>query len=494
MSSQQQQQQHHEQQDTTAEDEATTTTTPPPELPRPTKSEVHSCQFSTWYPTFRNMSKKSSITSNTTTYKFRKNVTIESQIIRPLPHEFIEYLLSDGVRLPQCARNVSSCMKDDTTTGTGDDDDDGWENNNNDKDDDDNSNEEEEIKQYNFPQLTEQIQTTLQTLGGGNGVERCNLGCMPKLNWSSPKDATWMNCGTLKCTTVGDVYLLLKSSEFVCFDLEKAWYDLEPETETASSETAASSAVAQDDQVVQDEQVAANTTGNDDDNDDEGKPPIDFEYELVLRKWCNLHPSMEFRCFVYDHELIAISQRHSSKFYSHLQLSEEEDEIHPTNDIIHSFYETYVQHRFASGEIHKYVMDVYVDSQERTWIVDFNVWGKRTDSLLFEWGELMEIGEGVRKLKKKKNGSSSSNEDDDDENGEEEVAAMLPMPEWRVVTKDMKDLTYDPLSSFRGPTDVMNFMGGGGGGGNNNNDDGGGGFEASSFKQFMDQCVRPSEM
>jgi hypothetical protein len=32
-------------------------------------------------------------------------------------------------------------------------------------------------------------------------------------------------------------------------------------------------------------------------------PPPDFEYELVLRKWCNLHPSMEFRCFVYDGEL-----------------------------------------------------------------------------------------------------------------------------------------------------------------------------------------------
>jgi hypothetical protein len=29
-------------------------------------------------------------------------------------------------------------------------------------------------------------------------------------------------------------------------------------------------------------------------------PPPDFEYELVLRKWCN---RMEFRCFVYDGKL-----------------------------------------------------------------------------------------------------------------------------------------------------------------------------------------------
>ena len=438
--------QQHQKDDTAAMETATQQL-----LLRPTKSEVKSCQFSTWYPTFRNIS-KSSITSNTTSYKFRKHVTIESNIIRPLPQEFIEYLLSDGVRLSSCAQRVSSCMKDDTTTGNGDDND-GWDDSDDEanSNDDDNDSNNEEIKQYNFPELTEQIQTTLQILGGDG--ERCNLGCMPKLNWSSPKDATWINCGTLKCTKVGDVYLLLKSSEFVSFDLESAWDDLEPE-------------------------IAAEAEA-DEGSDESGKPPIDFEYELVLRKWCNLHPSMEFRCFIYDHELVAISQRHPSKFYSHLQLSEEDDEIHPTTDIIHAFYETYVQHRFASGKMHRFVIDVYVDSQERTWIVDFNVWGKRTDSLLFEWAELMEIGERVRELKK--DGSSNNS----DENGGEDNAA-IPMPELRVVTKDMKDLTYDPLSSFRGPTDVMNLMGGG-------NDDGGG-FEASSFKHFMEQCVRPSEM
>jgi hypothetical protein len=197
---------------------------------------------------------------------------------------------------------------------------------------------------------------------------------------------------------------------------------------------------------------------------------------------------MEFRCFIYDHELVAISQRHPTKFYSHLQLSEEDDddddddnEIHPTTLIIHSFYKTYIQHRFAHGDISRYVMDVYVDSQERTWIVDFNVWGTRTDSLLFDWDELMKIGHGVMKLKKKK-----------EEEEEEDNVPM--MPELRVVTKDMKDLTYDPLSSFRGPTDVMDLLGAGGGSGSGS--EGEGGFEGNpmSFRQFMEQCVRPSEM
>ncbi|KAK1743915.1 cell division cycle 123 family protein [Skeletonema marinoi] len=416
---------HHQQQDTPSEEE-------PPAPPRPTKFEVESCQFSHWYPTFRSIPKSS--IQNATNYKLRKNVTIESNIIKPLPNEFIEYLLSDGVRLPRCAARVSSCMKDDTADTNGDD---GW----NDSDDNDDESSNEEVKQYNFPNLTSQIQIALENLGGN---------CMPKLNWSSPKDATWMNCGTLKCTKVGDVYLLLKSSEFVSFDLERAWDDLEP-------------AITAEGEAVENDQ------GNDD-----GKPPKDFEYELVLRKWCNLHPSMEFRCFIYNHELIAISQRHPTKFYSHLQLSDE-DEVHPTTEIIHAFFETYVQRRFASGNMHRYVMDVYVDSQERTWVVDFNVWGSRTDALLFDWVELMEIGERVRDIEK-----------DIGENGGEEVDAEIPMPELRVVTKDMKDLTYDPLSSFRGPTDVMNLMGAG------NNDDGG--FEPSSFKNFMEQCVPPSEM
>ena len=124
----------------------------------------------------------------------------------------------------------------------------------------------DELDSFSFPSLTDEIQLAINSLGGEG-----NKGCMPKLNWSSPKDATWINCGSLKCTKVGDVYLLLKSSEFITFDLEKAWNDV---------------------------------------NEDVDCPTVDDEhkFELVLRKWCNLHPSMEFRCFVHDHELGKVLQ------------------------------------------------------------------------------------------------------------------------------------------------------------------------------------------
>ena len=128
-----------------------------------------------------------SIQNNTTNKKARKNVTIESITIRPLPTKFIEYLLSDGVQLPECATKVSSCMND------GGDNDDRWDSSSDDEDgEDDDSN--EGLKKYSFPTLTEQIQSALTTLGGDKNVD-----CMPKLNWSAPKDATWINCGSLKC-------------------------------------------------------------------------------------------------------------------------------------------------------------------------------------------------------------------------------------------------------------------------------------------------------
>lgn len=380
-----------------------TTTTTTTTTAKPSPDDVLACQFSSWYKSFRNIDK--SAINNSTARKTRKNVTFESIVIKPLPHEFLEYLKSDGVRLPDCATKVSSCMNDNATP-----DDDEWD-----------TESDDETTSYSFPSLTAQIQSALDSLNGDR-----HLGCMPKMNWSSPRDATWMNQGSLKCTKVGDIYLLLKSSEFVTFDVEMAFDDLA-----------------------------------EDDNISAGSYPDCFSHELVLRKWCNLHPSMEFRCFVRDHELIGISQRHPTKFYGHLQ-PPEDGSAHPCVEMLSSFFETYVRRRFADGRVSCYVLDVYLDSQERVWVVDFNVWGSRTDGLLFTWEELANFG------------------DDEAERD----------PELRVVTKNMKSshLTYDPLSSFRGPTDVVNLMQGANG--TSDQDLG----DIPTFQDFMKQCVRPSEM
>ena len=300
-------------------------------LPKPTATEVHACQFSSWYYTFRNMEVTSStdvVRNNNNSIdnsvgnihikkrnKLRKNITIESVIIRPLPLDFIQYLLSDGVRLPDCATKVSSCMNDDNNN---DDVNNSSEDENNDGEDTDDDDDDEPETKYSFPSLTQQIQSSINQLG--------NI-CMPKMNWSSPKDATWINCGSLKCSTPGDVYLLLKSSDFIVFDLEKAWEDLHVEETSEeiyvtnvdnSVVTGVSAAVNQLEHLRIDESSLASvplspshecTTNNKDDSNDNVEEQHkqfrreEFEHELILRKWCNLHPSMEFRCFIYEHEL-----------------------------------------------------------------------------------------------------------------------------------------------------------------------------------------------
>ncbi|KAL3768562.1 hypothetical protein ACHAW5_004973 [Stephanodiscus triporus] len=396
--------------------------------PRPTAFEVSACQFSSWYHAFRDMDRDDDDDGDQNVdddgddgrrnggrrRKRRRNATIESTIIRPLSKEFLEYLLSDGVRLPSCATRVSSCMNDaDDDVADGDDGD-----YYDDGEDD-----------------------------GGGGGGGGGGGCFPKLNWSAPRDASWINCGTLRCRKAGDVYLLLKSSDFVAFDLEKAWEGLRDEDEDEDKdETEDGSRVGTSPRRATSDGVGGVVAG---------MPPPEFEYELVLRKWCDLHPSMEFRCFVYDRELV--SDDGSSR-------------LHPHAVAVLAFFRSYVRDRFAGGAVRRYVVDVYLDVRGRVWIIDFNVWGGRTDALLFDWDELTALGARARDARVRTTGGIGDGDG-------------VPIPEMRVVRKDMKSMTYDPLSSYRGPTDVVNLFGGDGGVGEN-----------GSFEEFMKRCVRPSEL
>lgn|SRR6185312_14339643 len=85
----------------------------------------------------------------------------------------------------------------------------------------------------------------------------------------SSQDATWISTtNTLKCNSPSDIFLLLKSSDFIAHDLDHAFEECYYESEDVSR-----------------------------------KLPSD-EFELVLRKWYDVAPSMEFRCFVKDNEIV----------------------------------------------------------------------------------------------------------------------------------------------------------------------------------------------
>ncbi|XP_010182456.1 PREDICTED: cell division cycle protein 123 homolog, partial [Mesitornis unicolor] len=101
---------------------------------------------------------------------------------------------------------------------------------------------------------------------------------------------------------------------------------------------------------------------------------------LVLRKWCELIPGAEFRCFVKENKLIGISQRDYTQYYGHISTQHEE-----ICRSIQEFFKKHIQYKFLDED---FVFDVYRDSKGKIWLIDFNPFGEVTDSLLFTWEEL----------------------------------------------------------------------------------------------------------
>lgn len=150
---------------------------------------------------------------------------------------------------------------------------------------------------------------------------------------------------------------------------------------------------------------------------------------------------------------MAISQRNHTQQFPHLK----RDRMVIRSQII-EFFDDVILKRFASGEVDRYCFDVYVDTKDRIWVLDFNVWGVQTDSLLFEWDELM-------KLTPEK---------------EEVWTIDNANPEFRIVANEL-EIRQDPLASYRAPIDTVNLA---------SMTDG----AVGNFEDFMALCERPSNI
>ncbi|KAJ2747579.1 hypothetical protein GGI20_000404 [Coemansia sp. BCRC 34301] len=266
-----------------------------------TRAEVCNCIFSAWYPAFR-------------------RVSIKSEIIKPLEPRFIDYLLADGIMLPdEDSMPKYSCKIEET--GSSDE----WS---------EDEAEDEEAPVIDIESTSVDIRRRIAKLGGK---------AMPRMCWSAPKDASWMAMGnTLECRNPSDIYVLLKSSDKVSGDLINGRY------------------------------MSKDELG-------------EIEPELVLREWCNLVPSMEFRCFVKDNRLVAISQID----YEHYEFLEDmRDEIEAK---LRVFFDEHVKEKFPSDS---YCFDAYVaQTVDRVYVIDFEPWTPSVDSCLFEWRELAHVGD-----------------------------------------------------------------------------------------------------
>ena len=262
-------------------------------LPFPplTKRHILNCAYNSWWPKYRSLVPKSRII--------------------PLTQPFVDYLQADGIYLPS----------DDSPARPGF------------EDDDEEESQSEDVAKDWRP-LHEQIKATIKELGGK---------VLPKLNWSAPKDATHMLGNSMNCWSADDVYLLLKSSDFISFDLNHAF----------------------DDTVSGDAQH------------------VSIPFHLVLRKSFNMNPSVEFRCFVRGRRLIGATQR-DINYYDFLH--KDQDKL---MGLIEDFFEDKLKDTF---EDESFVFDVYIpDPYTKVWLIDINPWAQRTDPLLFSWMELLTM-------------------------------------------------------------------------------------------------------
>lgn len=360
------------------------------QFPPITRDHIINCSYDSWFPKYRTS-------------------CIKSRII-PLSPEFVDYIREDGI-----------VLADDDGAEPEDDE---WESTPStfrspveEVDSDSDSDEEEEAPRLppnqRFPELHQTIKDKIAELGGE---------VAPKLNWTAPKDAAWISPhqNTIKCTSPNDIYLLLKSSNFITHDLEHAFDNCTPIRNTSTS---------------------ASTT-----------PP--FKPVLVLRSYFNPHTAMEFRCFVKHRNLIAISQR-DLNFFEFLK-SLKADIVNRISQLFNKS----LRYTFPDGN---FTFDVYIPEGEneplsRARLIDINPWAPHTDSLLFGWDELlgMEVPNGpvlgvVGGADEEVPGIS---EDDDDDESEDEDF----VPELRLVEKDdpsAYNFSSPQYSAHKLPKDVV---------------------------------------
>ncbi|XP_078049626.1 translation initiation factor eIF2 assembly protein [Augochlora pura] len=249
------------------------------------------CSFPSWYP------------------KFRKDA-LEATILH-IPNNVLEYLEDDVFFLPVEATKESLEDKK-------------W------ADGSPVINEEHSSEQQpTFPEFSQKIQDVIDEYGA----------VFIKGNWKSPSDATWVApTKTLKCKTLEEVYLLLKSSDKIAKDLHNIRNHADKET------------------------------------------PLEFC--LILKQWRDINPCTEFRCFVVKNELIAISQRDISQYHSY-----NESEKYNIRTDIKSLFMEHIKDRFPLDD---YSFDVIRYKKDKVKIVDFGSMDESsTKGTLFTYEELL---------------------------------------------------------------------------------------------------------
>lgn len=131
-------------------------------------------------------------------------------------------------------------------------------------------------------------------------IEQLGGSVFIKTNWHCPKDAFWITAGqTMCCKDIVNVYQLLKASGICKEDL------------------------------------ACHNRPVFDEAENRVKNCLDTNQYLILKKWYDIHPGTEFRCFVRNKRIVGISPRDWPQYHEHICLQK----IDIVNDIVSMFKE-----------------------------------------------------------------------------------------------------------------------------------------------------------
>lgn len=311
---------------------------------------LSACRFSSWYPPLKKVSPKATI--------------LDVTAIQP---DFFQWLEEDGLVLPRGsgAGVVGGENQDDQLSqGDGDDEDDTEE-------DDEGS-----LIARDFSALDERIRQVIEKYDGQ---------VFPKLDWSAPRDAAWILPGqTMQCSTPADVYLLLKSSDFVAKDLTQL-EELRTSAPSSSAMTSEASSIEEATHSPLSLATASLAPSS------QSNLSASLQLNLILKRHFAVAPSHEFRCFVRGGQFIAIAQRDGT-YYDFLQPQETRRAIRLQ---LLDFWQTNLKDRLCLEEedddhtLQDYIWDAYLTrDRSRVFLMDVNPYLPRTDALLWDWDEL----------------------------------------------------------------------------------------------------------
>jgi len=121
-----------------------------------------------------------------------------------------------------------------------------------------------------------------------NAIDDLGGKVFPKLQWSCPKDAAWMlPNNSISCCAPDEIFLVLKSSDRAAHDVSML--------QNALKQSSPRSPLRGED--IYEEKDGSSA-------EDEAGIASNRSHVLALRKWYDLKPGREFRCFSINKRLV----------------------------------------------------------------------------------------------------------------------------------------------------------------------------------------------